>query len=195
MPDSSQIEISFFSRRPQAIFQTVLRQRLVPSLEGPQQYARQISDRGQFLFQKALSNMPDSYQIEASFFSRMPKAICQTVLRQRLVSSLECPKQFVRQFSDRSKFLLQKALSNMPDSSQIEISFFSRRPQAIFQTVLRQRLVPSLEGPQQYARQISDRGQFLFQKALSNMPDSYQIEASFFSRMPKAICQTDLRQK
>ena len=42
--------------------------------------------------------------------------------------SLEGPKQYVRLFSGRGQFLLQKALSNMPDSSQIGASFFSGRP-------------------------------------------------------------------
>ena len=108
MLDSSQIKVSFIFRRPKALCKTVLRYKEITSLEGPMQYV--------------------SYQIEVSFLLKRPYATCKTVLRSKQVTSLEGPKQCVGQFSDRSNFLLQKALSRMSDSSQIEGNSFSRRP-------------------------------------------------------------------
>ena len=89
--------------------------------------------------------MSDSSQIETSYLSLVFGTLVSSLERLKqyvgeFSDSLiyRTPKQFVRQFSDRSRVILQKPLSNMADSSQIEVSFFSR-------------------GPKQYIRQFSDR--------------------------------------
>ena len=76
------------------------------------------------------------------------------------VYPLKGPKQYVRQFSDRS------------------YSLFSRRPIAILQTISTQKQVYPLEDPQIEASYFSQRPKSIFQK---------HIEASFFFPKPTIL--------